>query len=53
MLDWRQLGGFGLGSPRKQFRVLNASNGKVDFELDIHKDHTVGHPLCFLFLWYC
>ena len=24
----------------KHFRVLSASNGRVDFELDIHKDHT-------------
>jgi hypothetical protein len=24
-----------------QFRVLSASEGRVDFELDIHKDHTV------------
>ncbi|CAM1502418.1 Fc.00g044020.m01.CDS01 [Cosmosporella sp. VM-42] len=24
----------------KHFRVVNASEGKVDFELDIHKDHT-------------
>ncbi|KAF7561624.1 hypothetical protein G7046_g2497 [Stylonectria norvegica] len=24
-----------------QFRVIDASAGKVDFELDIHKDHTV------------
>jgi acyl-coenzyme A thioesterase 13 len=23
-----------------RFRVLNAVNGRVDFELDIHKDHT-------------
>lgn len=25
----------------QRFRVLNAINGRVDFELDIHKDHTV------------
>lgn len=25
----------------QQFRVVNAAEGKVDFELDIHKDHTV------------
>ncbi|KAI9151594.1 thioesterase superfamily protein [Paramyrothecium foliicola] len=24
----------------KHFRVLSASSGRVDFELDIHKDHT-------------
>jgi hypothetical protein len=24
-----------------QFRIVNASEGKVDFEVDIHKDHTV------------
>ncbi|PTB71056.1 hypothetical protein M440DRAFT_1442957 [Trichoderma longibrachiatum ATCC 18648] len=24
----------------QQFRVVNAAEGKVDFELDIHKDHT-------------
>lgn len=24
-----------------QFRVLSAAEGRVDFELDIHKDHTV------------
>lgn len=24
-----------------KFRVLSAASGRVDFELDIHKDHTV------------
>ncbi len=29
-----------------QLRVTNASEGKVDFELDITKDHTVRLHLC-------
>lgn len=28
-----------------QLRITNATTGKVDFELDITKDHTVRFPL--------
>ncbi len=30
-----------------QFRITSASNGKVNFDMDVHKDHTVrlAHPL--------
>jgi acyl-coenzyme A thioesterase 13 len=28
----------------QRFRVLSASNGRVDFELDLHRDHTVSQP---------
>ena len=32
---------YGLVAQNIQFRIIHASAGKVDFELDISKDHTV------------
>ena len=34
-----------------KFRISSASNGKVNFDMDVHRDHTVRNSL--IDLYYC